>query len=56
MDGNVGNEPIVNANSVHHSYNKCVTVHSTQNLTISNNVCARVVGHGYYEEWGTKRT
>ena len=52
MDGDVGNQPIVNANSVHHSYNKCVTVHSTQNLTISNNVCARVVGHGYYEEWG----
>ncbi len=42
----------VNANSVHHSYNKCMTIHSTSNLTIQNNVCARIVGHIFYEEIG----
>jgi hypothetical protein len=52
MDGDVGNQPVVDANSIHHSFNKCITVHSTQNLTLSNNVCARVAGHLFYEELG----
>jgi hypothetical protein len=43
---------LVNANSIHHSYNKCVTVHSTQNLTIQNNVCVRITGHIFYQELG----
>ncbi len=41
---------LINADSVDHSYNKCVTVHATSNLTISNLVCARIVGHIFYEE------
>jgi hypothetical protein len=44
--------PLVNAVSVHHSFNKCVTIHSTQNITIKNNVCARIVGHIFYQEVG----
>ena len=44
--------PLINANSVHHSYNKCVTIHSTQNVTIQNMVCARIVGHIFYQEVG----
>ena len=44
--------PLINANSVHHSYNKCVTIHSTQNVTIKNMVCARIVGHIFYQEVG----
>lgn len=44
--------PIINANSVHHSFNKCVTIHSTQNVTIQNMVCARIVGHIFYQEFG----
>jgi hypothetical protein len=43
---------LINANSIDHSYNKCVTIHSTQNVTIQNNVCARIVGHIFYEEVG----
>jgi hypothetical protein len=43
---------LINANSIHHSYNKCVTIHSTQNVTIHDNVCARIVGHIFYEEVG----
>ena len=43
---------LFNANSIHHTFNKCVTVHSTQGLMIQNNVCARAVGHLFYEEIG----
>lgn len=53
MDGDLsGKKVLFNANSIHHSYNKCIDVHSTSNLTISNNVCARIVGHIFYEEVG----
>ena len=52
MDGNVENKPLVDANSIHHSFNKCITVHSTENLTLNNNVCARVAGHIFYQELG----
>lgn len=52
MAGDVANGPLVNANSIHHSYNKCVTVHSTSSLTVENNVCVRAVGHMYYQEIG----
>jgi len=53
MDQDVsGATTLVNANSIHHSYNKCMTVHSTRNLTIQNNVCARTTGHIFYEEIG----
>ena len=41
---------LINADSVDHSYNKCVTIHDTSNLTVSNLVCARIVGHIFYEE------
>jgi hypothetical protein len=43
---------LMNANSVHHSFNKCLTVHSTQHLLVQNMVCARAVGHLFYEEIG----
>jgi hypothetical protein len=52
IDGNVSTAPLVDSNSIDHSYNKCVTVHSTQNLTISNTVCVRAVGHLFYQEIG----
>lgn len=41
---------LLNSNSIHHTYNHCFTVHMTNNVTISNNVCARVIGHLFYEE------
>ena len=50
MIGDAGNKPLINANSIDHSYNKCITIHNTSNLTIQNNVCARIVGHIFYEE------
>ena len=46
---------VINSNSIHHSYNKCVTLHSTNGITVANNVCARAVGHLYYLETGTEK-
>ncbi len=55
LDGNLGGKKIlVDSNSVDHSYNKCITVHSTQNVAYSNNVCARITGHIFYEEVGNE--
>ena len=50
---------LINADSIHHSFNKCVTVHETagtpsRNLVIQNLVCARAVGHLFYEETGNE--
>jgi len=52
LASDVEQKPLVNANSIHHSYNKCMTIHSTSNVTIENNVCVRIVGHMYYQEIG----
>lgn len=53
IDTSPGKQTVLfNANSIHHSYNKCITVHSTQNLVLQNNVCARAVGHLFYQEVG----
>ena len=46
---------LIDSNSIDHSYNKCITVHSTQNLTLTNNVCARITGHIFYEEIGDEQ-
>jgi len=43
---------LIDSNSIDHSYNKCMTIHSTQSLSITNNVCARITGHIFYEEVG----
>ncbi|MGH8426448.1 MAG: G8 domain-containing protein [Gammaproteobacteria bacterium] len=53
MVGDAENMPIINADSVDHSYNHCVTIHETSNLTISNLVCARIVGQIFYQELGS---
>ena len=50
MDGTPTGTLLVDSNSIHHSYNKCVTVHMTQGIAISNTVCARAIGHLFYEE------
>ncbi len=53
IDGDVSKSIVlIDSNSVDHSYNKCVTVHSTSNVSITNNVCARITGHIFYEEIG----
>ncbi len=54
MVGDAKNAPTINANSIHHSFNKCITVHMSSNLTFNDNVCARIVGHIFYEEYGSE--
>ena len=41
---------LFNSNSIHHSYNHCIAVHMTNDVTFANNVCARIIGHIFYEE------
>lgn len=40
--------------SIHETYNRCVTVHGTDNLSLSNNVCHDHLGHGYFFEDGAE--
>ena len=54
MAGDATAKTLINSNSIHHGYNHCITVHATNNLTIANNVCARIVDHLYYLETGTE--
>lgn len=51
MTGKAGPH-LIDSNSIHHSYNKCVTVHMSQGVSVSHNVCARAVGHLFYQEMG----
>ena len=56
MDGDLKDykpaDQLVDSNSIDHSYNKCITVHSTKNLSFYHNVCARIIGHIFYQEIG----
>jgi K319L-like, PKD domain len=54
MVGDVSDHTLVNSNSIHHSYNKCVTLHMSNNALIEHNVCARVLGHSFYLEEGVE--
>jgi hypothetical protein len=47
-------DKLIDSNSIDHSYNKCITVHMTENASFSNNVCARITGHIFYEESGSE--
>src|SRR5215475_13827047 len=47
--------PSIIGNSIHHSFNKCIAMHMTNNGIISNNVCARITGHIFYLENGTEQ-
>lgn len=49
--GNVAGQYIKNT-SIHHSFNRVVTVHSAQNAWIENNVGYDHVGHGFFLEDG----
>ncbi|MEO5764704.1 MAG: G8 domain-containing protein [Casimicrobiaceae bacterium] len=42
----------IHANSIHHSYNKCGTIHSSSKISFDDNVCARITGHAFYQEIG----
>ena len=41
-------------NSVHHNYQRCITVHGTNNSLVENNVCHDTFGHGFFLEDGSE--
>ena len=49
--GDVNGQYIINS-SVHHSYQRCVTVHGSNRALVKNNVCFDHFGHGYFLEDG----
>ena len=52
----VGNAPgqYIKNSSIHTSFQRCVTVHATNNTLVENNVCYQFRGHGYFLEDGNE--
>ncbi|ASD63315.1 G8 domain-containing protein [Bdellovibrio bacteriovorus] len=40
--------------SIHHSFQRCITVHATNNTVVENNVCYDHYGHGFFLEDGNE--
>jgi cell migration-inducing and hyaluronan-binding protein len=51
LDGDANGQYIKNA-AIHDTYNRCVTVHGTNNLVVQNNVTYNTVGHCFFLEDG----
>jgi cell surface hyaluronidase len=53
----VGNAPgqYIENSSVHASFNRCITVHQTNQVRVVDNVCFDFVGHGYFLEDGNEQ-
>lgn len=45
----------VKNSSIHHSFQRCITVHRTNHVLLQNNVCYNFKGHGYFLEDGTEQ-
>lgn len=43
-----------NNNSVHHTYNRAITIHSTNNTIVNGNVCYYNLGHAFFLEDGNE--
>ncbi|MDQ4148387.1 MAG: transmembrane domain-containing protein [Actinomycetota bacterium] len=54
MDGNAP-ASYLRRSSIHHSFNRCVTIHGTNELTVADNVCYDHAGHGFFLEDGAER-
>ena len=51
--GNADGQYLRNS-SIHHSFQRCVTVHDTNRVLVENNVCYDHLGHGYFLENGSE--
>jgi hypothetical protein len=49
--GDTNNQYIKNS-SIHNSFQRCVTIHATNNTLVENNICYNFRGHGYFLEDG----
>lgn len=45
----------VRGSAIHHSFNRCVTIHGTDNVQVENNVAFDTFGHCYFLEDGLER-
>ena len=52
--GDGGANSFVKNSSIHNSYNRCLTVHGTNKLTIQNNAAYNAPGHCYFLEDGAE--
>ncbi len=55
MLGSVGAGQYFKNSSVHHSFNRAVTIHGTESTTVENNFCYDHIGHGIFLEDGSER-
>lgn len=51
MDGDATGS-YLKRSSIHHSFNRCVTIHGTHGLVVRDNVCFDHAGHGFFFEDG----
>jgi hypothetical protein len=51
--GNASGQFVTNS-SIWESYNRCFTIHGTDNALVENNVCYNHIGHGYFLEDGNE--
>ncbi len=49
-----GSQMYVKNSSIHHTFNRCITIHGIQNLTVSGNTCYDHIGHGIFFEDGSE--
>jgi hypothetical protein len=54
MLGEGGASSYLRKTTIHETYNRCLTVHGTDRLRISGNVCHDHLGHGYFFEDGAE--
>lgn len=54
MDGSAP-DSYLKESAIHHSFNRCVTVHGTNELLVKDNVCFDHLGHGFFLEDGAER-
>ena len=54
MMGDSGENSYLKDSSLHHTFNRCVTVHGTNRLEIQRNVCYDHIGHGFFFEDGAE--
>ena len=54
MLGDSGANSYLKGSSLHHTYNRCVTIHGTNKLNLTGNVCHDHLGHGFFLEDGAE--
>jgi len=52
-----GTNPLIQSNSIHHCFSRCVTIHGSHGVHVKNNVAHDTYGHCFFlEDGGERRT